>query len=372
MTGLYIHIPFCASRCIYCGFYSTTLAHEQDRYVSALCREMEMRKDELQGSLSTVYIGGGTPSLLSAENMRRIFLYINKVYAPDWDSMEFTMECNPDDVTKEFCMGLRLTPINRVSMGAQTFSDSRLKFIHRRHNSSEVFKAMKLLREHGIGNVSIDLMFGFPNETLSDWTSDVDTAISLRPEHISAYSLQYEEGTPLYRMLSEVKVKEIDDELYRKMYATLCEKLSEAGYEHYEISNFALPGRRSRHNSSYWHNIPYIGLGASAHSYSGHSRSWNVSNLEKYISSIENGVRPAQSEDIDGQTHYDDMVMTALRTKEGISLDDMPEKYRRYIMATADKYIKAGEMKCDGHWLSLTIDGIFVSDMIMSDLMMPD
>lgn len=368
MSGLYIHIPFCASRCIYCGFYSTTLAKEQGAYVDALCHEMALRKKEAR-ELSTVYLGGGTPSLLSPDNLRKIFRNISDVFSPSWEKMEVTIECNPDDITPEFCSLLRDLPINRVSMGAQTFSDERLRFLRRRHNAAEVPLAIERLRAHGIVNISIDLMFAFPNETLEEWSHDIDAALLLRPEHISAYSLQYEEGTPLYRMLEKGTVKEADDELYRRMYSLLCDRLTDAGYEHYEISNFALPHFRSRHNSSYWHDIPYIGLGASAHSYSGTTRSWNVSDLRAYIQSVGSGSRPCETEIITPQIHYDDMVMTALRTHEGISLPSLHEPFKSYLLRAVQPYLRDGELNItDGH-LALTRDGIFISDMITSDLM---
>ena len=372
MTGLYIHIPFCESRCVYCGFYSTTRRELQDDYVRALCREMAMRKDEGADGLATVYIGGGTPSQLSASNIRRIFDGIDDVFSPDWGKMEITMECNPEDITDDFCRALSQTPVNRVSMGAQTFSDVRLRFLRRRHDAAQVDRAVRRLRAVGIDNISIDLMFGFPGETVAEWTDDISCALALRPEHLSAYSLQYDEDTPLYRMLAKGEVSEIDDETYRMMYNVLCDRMEAAGYDHYEISNFALPGRRSRHNSSYWHDVPYIGLGASAHSHSGKQRSWNVSSMTEYIRLIMSGVRPSESETIDERTHYDDMVMTALRTREGINLDEMPVEFRRYIVGSAEKYNGAGEMWTDGHRLALTREGIFVSDMIMADLMRPD
>lgn len=390
MSGLYIHIPFCASRCIYCGFYSTTLGKEQDRYVDALCHEMDLRAKPNDG-ISSVYIGGGTPSLLSADNLNRLFDHINNVYSPEWNSIEVTMECNPDDITLDFCKAINGLPINRISMGAQTFSDTRLKFLHRRHKAYEVEQAINLLRKHGIHNISIDLMFAFPDETIEEWESDVDKAISLRPEHISAYSLQYEEGTPLYNLLEKNKIHEVDDEAYRQMYDVLCDKLEEAGYKHYEISNFAMPGYESQHNSSYWHDIPYIGLGASAHSYSGllkpwtdksndlkedadiiAHRSWNISNLGEYIKKINEGLLPSETEDIDSATHYDDTVMTALRTRDGIDLKKLPEEYRKYILSQASSYRSSQELEIKNNHLALTRKGIYVSDMIMSDLMQPD
>lgn len=368
MSGLYIHIPFCASRCIYCGFYSTTLAKEQGAYVDALCHEMALRKNETR-ELSTVYLGGGTPSLLSPDNLRKIFRNISDVFSPSWEKMEVTIECNPDDITPEFCSLLRDLPINRVSMGAQTFSDERLRFLHRRHNAAEVPLAIECLRAHDIVNISIDLMFAFPNETLEEWSHDIDAALQLRPEHISAYSLQYEEDTPLYRLLEKGAIKEADDELYRRMYSLLCKRLTDVGYEHYEISNFALPHFRSRHNSSYWHDIPYIGLGASAHSYSGITRSWNVSDLHAYIKSINANELPNESEKITPDTHYDDMIMTALRTHEGIDLNSLSEPFKSYLQKASRQYINEGYLQFKDSHLSLTRKGIFISDLIMSDLM---
>lgn len=375
MAGLYIHIPFCASRCIYCGFYSTTLPQLQDRYVEAVCREMEFREER---SLSTIYLGGGTPSQLSAENLRKIFLYINKVYgtdfkeAEDGSEMEITMECNPDDITPEFCETLRTLPVNRISIGAQTFSDSRLRFLRRRHTADEVRTAVKLLRSIGIGNISVDLMFGFPHETLEEWKSDIRECLALNVEHISAYSLMYEEGTPLYKMLVEGKIKEIDEELSLQMYETLINMLTAAGFEHYEISNFAKPSFRSRHNSSYWHGTPYIGIGAAAHSFDTVSRRWNVADIKTYIESIERGEQPYEREVLDTDTRYNETVMTGLRTCEGVDLkyisDSFGAKYGRHLLSNAQKNISLGNLIVEDNRLRLTRKGIYTSDGITAEL----
>ena len=205
-------------------------------------------------TIETIYLGGGTPSQLNGSQLNQIFSAIRKNYTLA-ENMEITMECNPDDVTGDFCETLKQLPINRISMGAQTFCNERLRFLHRRHNAGEVEEAVTRLRNIGIRNISIDLMFGFPEESLSQWMSDIRHAIQLDVEHISAYSLMYEEGTPLYHMLKQGKISEIDEETSRKMYETLIDQLTGAGYEHYEISNFARPGFRSRHNSSYWHEV---------------------------------------------------------------------------------------------------------------------
>ena len=413
MLGLYIHIPFCASRCIYCGFYSTVPAKKKDErlsveecYVNAICHEMELRAEknsDMSGGrtsgLSTIYLGGGTPSQLSFESLQKIFQTIDKVYhiGLEWDienntyttatPIEVTMECNPDDITEEFAQNLHSLPINRISMGAQTFSDERLRFLHRRHTADEVETAVKRLRNANIGNISVDLMFGFPNETLEEWEDDIERLLALDIEHISAYSLMYEEGTPLYRLLQAGKVKDMDDELYRQMYDKLIDRLTEAGYEQYEISNFAKlkvqtskfkpqsskikdkSPFRSQHNSSYWHNVPYIGIGASAHSYGNGKRSWNIADTKAYITAIENDRLPCEEEIIDADTHYNDMIMTALRTCEGIELSMLSAEYRTYLMRLAKPLQEQGLLKEDNGWLYLTRDGIYVSDSVMSDLM---
>lgn len=365
MSGLYIHIPFCASRCIYCGFYSTTLEPLKADYVDALVGEMELR-EKPQDGLQTIYLGGGTPSQLTHEQLEKLFYYINKVYGIDSEKQEITMECNPDDVDENL---LRELPVNRISMGAQSFNDDRLRWLHRRHNAEETRRAVATLRRMGTGNISLDLMFGFPDETMDDWDHDIDEVLRLNVEHISAYSLMYEEGTPLWRMLKEGRVKEIDEDLSNEMYNRLIDRLTAEGYEHYEISNFARPGFRSRHNSSYWHDVPYIGLGAAAHSYDRKTRSWNVADVRQYIASIREGKRPAEGEEINSNTHYDDTIVTALRTREGICLDKLEDKYRNYLLTSAKEYISRGLLAKEGNQLHLTRKGILISNTIMSDLM---
>lgn len=372
MAGIYIHIPFCKSRCIYCGFYSTTLLDLRKKYINAVCREMELRKNYIREPFSTIYLGGGTPSLLDEAELTKLFLYINNVYDVDRNA-EITMECNPDDITPEFTNMLSRLPINRVSMGAQTFADSRLRLLHRRHNSDEVKHAVKLLREAGIKNISIDLMFGFPDESLSQWKEDISAALALNVEHISAYSLMYEEDTPLWKMLDTGKVKEIDEELSLTMFKELVCQLTDAGYEHYEISNFARPGYRSRHNSSYWHQVPYIGLGAAAHSFDLNSRQWNVADLKLYIEEINNGIIPMEREELDNDTTFNDIITTALRTSDGIDLNAMEtrlgKRYRNTLVSAAGKHIEQGLLEIRHDRLRLTAEGIFISDMVMSDLM---
>ncbi len=376
VAGIYVHIPFCKSRCAYCGFFSTTSLELRQRYVDAVCREYELRnhigsKSPICpiGQPATVYLGGGTPSTLAPNQLEQLFATLVDGAVPP---VEVTMECNPDDVTPDFAVLLRRLPVNRVSMGAQTFSDERLRFIGRRHTSHQVAEAVDRLRQAGIDNISIDLMYGFPGETLDDWQRDIDKALALDVEHLSAYALTYEEGTPLHRMLEQGLIQQTDEELSRSMYYSLVDRLTAVGYEHYEISNFARPGRRSRHNSSYWNHTPYIGLGAAAHSFDGRCRSWNVADIMRYIEGVEQGRMETDCEMLEGDTLYNDLLMTALRTIDGLSLDRLDDARRRYCLRQAERYIDGGLLVYDKETgrLRLSRDGLFVSDMVMSDLML--
>lgn len=372
MIGIYIHIPFCRSRCIYCGFYSTTSLELRQRYVETVVKEIGIRSQET--GVRSIYLGGGTPSQLTIPQLQQIFdaIYIYNKVEKD---AEVTIEVNPDDVTETFAEGLATLPVNRVSMGAQTFDDVRLKFLHRRHTSSQVRKAVSLLRSAGISNISVDLMYGFPNETISDWEGDIDAAIALDVEHLSAYCLTIEEGTELWRWLSQKKGNpscEIlpDEELERAMYEMLIDKSEAAGFEHYEISNFAKPGFYSRHNSSYWDGTPYLGIGAAAHSYDGNTRSWNIADIHQYIEGMENGKRIFESETLDADTRYNDMVTVALRTREGLDLKRLSEDYRNYCLRNSQRFLDDGQLQVtQAQTLTLTRKGLFVSDMIMSELM---
>lgn len=370
MAGIYVHIPFCGSRCVYCGFFSTTRLEERQTYVDALCREMELRGETLP--VGTIYLGGGTPSQLTPSQLHQLFEHIYKVYDIAADA-EVTMECNPDDITADMAGVLRELPVNRVSMGAQTFDECRLRFLRRRHSARQVVEAVLRLREAGIRNVSIDLMYGFPEETLDDWHADIEAALSLHVEHLSAYALTYEEGTPLEAMHRRGDVEEVDEELSRRMYYDLKDRLEAAGFEHYEISNFARTtgggSLRSRHNSGYWLHTPYVGLGAGAHSYAGRRRQWNVSDLPAYLKAIGEGRVPAEGEQLDDETFYDEVVMTRLRTCEGISLDSLSPHDREKCLRQAGRYLDSGLLERCGSRLRLTREGLFVSDMVMSGLM---
>ena len=373
MAGIYIHIPFCKRRCIYCDFFSTTQSEKKPTYIHALCQELEIRKDYLQGEdIETIYLGGGTPSQLSLEELESIFTTIYNIYKVKEDA-EITLEANPDDLAPEYVATLRQLPVNRISMGIQTFQEDILKLLHRRHTAQQAIEAFQRCRNAGFQNISIDLMYGLPNETLETWREDLKKALSLYPEHISAYHLIYEEGTALWNLREQRQVEEADEELSVTLFKTLIDELTQAGYQHYEISNFCLPGLHSRHNSSYWTGKKYLGCGPSAHSFNGLSRQWNVASLEAYLNGMSLGKPDYDIEELDLYTRYNDFVITSIRTCRGMSLSHLHTEYGeelyRYCLRMAKSYLEQGLLEKKGDNLKLTPKGIFISDGIMSDLL---
>ena len=373
MAGIYIHIPFCKTRCIYCDFYSTVRSEWKERYVQALCRELAMRKEYLKGEpVETVYFGGGTPSQLEKRDFRRIFDCLNMHYGLE-QCAEITLEANPDDLNDAYTRMLASLPFNRISMGIQTFDEAALRLLRRRHTAVQAAEAVQRCRQSGFTNISIDLIYGLPGETAGQWDRDLQQAVALHPEHISAYHLTYEKGTVLDLMLRQHQVAEVDEEDSRLFFRLLADKLHAAGYEHYEISNFCLPGRHSRHNSSYWKGIPYLGCGPSAHSFNGSSREWNAASLNRYLQAIEAGTRDFEVEPLDTDTRYNEFVITRLRTRWGMPLDVLEKTFgtpkRAYCLHMAAPYLQSGKLELDNNVLRLTREGILVSDSIMSDLL---
>ena len=370
VAGIYIHVPFCQGRCIYCDFYSTTEGEEwKSRYVDALLAELRMRRDELPlARVHSIYIGGGTPSQLPARALSAILNEVCRLYPVDSDA-EVTVEANPDDVTPEWLAALSHTPVNRLSMGVQSFDDALLRLIRRRHTAQQAVCAVEQAARHGISNVSIDLIYGLPTQTMEQWQADVRQALALDVQHLSAYSLSYEEGTPLWRMLEQGRIEEADEELSLCMYEHLIDSTRAAGFTHYEISNFCRPGRHSQHNSAYWHGVPYLGFGPGAHSYDGmRTRRWNLSDLKGYVQAA-GSMPPHQSEVLTDDELYDETVMTRLRTSEGLSLDLLTAAYRAYCMAQAEPHLRTGRLEQAGSTIRLTRQGIFTSNDIISDLM---
>ena len=375
MAGIYIHVPFCQSRCAYCDFYSTTLLAHRDAYVDTVCRELRLRQHELQGEpIKTIYLGGGTPSSLTIEELRRILENIFHLSSFNFQLEEITLEANPDDLTEEYIQGLRTLPINRISLGIQSFHDRTLRLVGRRHTAEEAIDAVRRLQQAGLTNISIDLIYGLPGETLDDWAYSLDQAIALGVKHISAYHLTYEEGTRLWRMQEQGLVAPIDEEQSVRSFELLREKLLAAGYEHYEISNFALPGYHSRHNSSYWQGTKYIGIGPGAHSYDGRNRRWNLSSLTDYIATPHEEDVPHEVEHLTIEERYDERIITELRTARGIDLTqlkaDFGDTYHTHCLRCATPYINRGQLiHTTDNRLHLTPESILISDAVMRDLL---
>lgn len=373
MAGIYLHIPFCQKRCIYCDFYSTTHSEWKERYVAALCRELELRKGYLEDeTVRTIYLGGGTPSQLAPRELERIFGTLQRCFDLS-QTEEVTLEANPDDLTETYVSALRQLPVNRLSMGIQSFDDRMLTLLNRRHTARQAIEAVERCRRYGFLNLSIDLMYGLPDETEAQWAYDLQQAVALQPEHLSAYHLSIEEGTPLDRMRRQHQVGEVDEERSLNFYTMLTDTLAQAGYLHYEISNFCLPGRQSRHNSSYWEGIPYLGCGPSAHSYNRTHREWNTASLSLYLQGLERDERPFETETLDLNTRYNERVMTALRTSRGLSLSRLEQEFgtklHRYCLRMAEPFLHSDRLEIAGDRLKLTPQGVFVSDDIISTLM---
>lgn len=366
-VGVYVHLPFCASRCIYCDFHSQTNLSLRDAYVEAIDREIRARAPQWRGlPASTVYLGGGTPTQLTTAQLQRIFSALQGVGGWVADA-EITLEANPDDLSPERVSEMQSLPVNRISVGVQTLDNQRLRFLRRRHTAEQAVQAVRQLQAGGYDNVSIDLIFAFPGQTLAQWEMDLEGALSLGVPHLSAYALSYEPGTPLERMLRSGDIKEVDDELAAQMYLHLCKRMEEEGYQHYEISNFARPGYRSRHNTAYWTGLPYIGLGAAAHSYDGSTRSWNPP-LRDYLRGV-----PGGKEQLTERDRFNERVLTRLRTAEGLNLAalaaDFGEQRMQALLKAAQPHLRAGRLLRRGGSIRLSLEALFISNGIIADLL---
>ncbi len=354
MAGLYVHIPFCKKRCLYCDFFSTTLLERREEYVETLLKEIAARKHEA-GEIGTIYLGGGTPSTMPAEDIQRILEAIGTEHAT-----EITMEINPGDATQPYLQAIRKTGINRLSIGIQSFQDRLLTLIGRRHTAQQALTAVRMAEEAGFDNLSIDLMYALPTQTMEEWKADIETAIGLNVQHISSYGLMYEEGTALTRQLEAGQLEAIDEETENAMYDYLCARLKAAGWVHYEVSNFALPGYEAQHNSNYWNGTPYVGVGAGAHSYIGKERSWNPDDLETYIQ----GSYTRESEILSETDLYNEGIMLGLRTSRGIT-GPFSVQHRSII----ESKLKNGLLQEKDGRIVATQKGLHILNRIIEDLM---
>jgi oxygen-independent coproporphyrinogen-3 oxidase len=373
MAGIYIHIPFCKKRCIYCDFYSSTDNRLVDKYIDALCIELESRLHEIdKNNITTIYIGGGTPSQLSATQLGEIINFIKSKI--DFSLIEeFTIEVNPDDVTYDYIKECITFGINRVSMGIQSFVDEELKIINRRHDSSQAIKAIETIKSAGISNISIDLIYGLPLQTIESWIYSARKAIEMNVPHISCYNLSYEEGTTLYKMRDMGEIKECDEDTCIEMYDILVKMLADADFEHYEISNFAKRGYYSRHNSNYWNLTPYLGLGASAHSFDGSIRRYNPSSIQKYTSNISESGIAYEEEQETLYEQFNEYIMINLRTMWGVNTQKVKtifgEELRNHLIKYSRRFIESGDLKEKENTIVLSEKGIMLSDYIIRTLM---
>ncbi|HBF88320.1 MAG TPA: coproporphyrinogen III oxidase [Bacteroidales bacterium] len=373
MAGIYIHIPFCKSKCIYCDFYSEIDLQGIDNYVDAICSEIVQRKEYLQHeSIESIYFGGGTPSLLSFFHIDKILETIRQTFLLG-DICEITLEANPDDITKKYIERLIHTKVNRISLGIQSYNDKELIFLNRRHDSKKAIEAVELLQANGFKNISIDLIYGIPNSSLEKFKQSIDIAVKLDVQHISAYHLTYEKNTPIYRELKNKKINQIDEELSVSEFELLIAQLTSFGFIHYEISNFGKENFFSIHNSNYWKQKKYLGVGASAHSYDLNSRQWNISNIEKYIVGVFKNETYFEKEILTMNDKYNDYVLTSMRTIWGADLEyireKFGEKYFHHFRKQSEKFIPSNLIQNSGSVMKLSTKGIFISDSIMSALL---
>lgn len=381
-SSLYIHIPYCMSKCIYCDFYSGGAScADWVRLKDSFLNELSSRKDELQSIPDTLYVGGGTPSLMPQDIFLELIDSACNIINPSRIWTEFTIEVNPDDVTEEKCKSWKNAGVNRVSIGIQSLNDSELKAIRRRHDSRQGINAYQILRKY-FSNISIDLMFGIPGQTLESWRDTVSKVISLNPRHLSAYSLMLEEGTALTTLYNQGKVELPEEETIDEMWRYLSDELKRYGYEQYEISNYCIPGCRSKHNSRYWSANPYLGLGPSAHSFDGNNiRRFNPSDLKGYLSFFTSPVHEEGKssvfyveERLSEYERIEERILTRMRTKEGIDLvefkKEFGEQHCQRLLENAAPLVSSGEVTIDSDHLSLTHSGIMMSNRIILALSM--
>jgi putative oxygen-independent coproporphyrinogen III oxidase len=367
LAGIYIHIPFCKQACHYCNFHFTTSLRRKNEMVAALLSEITLRKDYLQGeNIETVYFGGGTPSLFTGYEVQSMIEHLRNVFNLPGDA-EITLETNPDDITDERLREWKNAGINRLSIGVQSFFEEDLKWMNRAHTAAQADQSLQLAIK-SFENISVDLIYGTPLLSNEKWKQNVDRVVPYNIPHLSCYALTVEPKTPLYKMIREQRTADINPDKQSEQFLLLMQWMEETGYEQYEISNFAKPGFRSRHNSSYWQGKKYMGLGPSAHSFDGVSRQWNVANNNIYIDSINRGVLPFEKEVLTPTQQLNEYIMTSLRTSEGLDFDRIEKAVKHELLIMSSKYIEGGLIIEDENHLKLTKEGKLLADGIAGNL----
>lgn len=359
MAGIYVHIPFCHSKCIYCDFFSTPNLKSSVRFVDSIVQEYHRRASELTEPIRTIYFGGGTPSILPTSLLAKIVEAL-----PTEDVEEFTIEVNPEDVTREAVKGWRGLGVNRVSMGIQSFNDAELRIIGRRHTADDARRAIECLRSEGITNMSCDLIYGLPSQDIESWVKSLTELLLYQLPHLSAYCLSYEPGTALYARMLVGKVKPSDDDILEEMYVKLTELTGEYGYEHYEISNFSLPGMKSRHNSSYWDETSYLGLGPGAHSFDGKVRRYNRNDIKTYLDTAD----VTEIDEENENERFNDRLITTLRTANGLDIDKLTPPQAEYVIEVIKPFISTGSMTIDGKRIRISEKAWLRADAILREL----
>jgi len=372
MAGIYIHIPFCKQACHYCDFHFSTSLQNKSSFLNALKKEIALRKKYLENeTISTIYFGGGTPSLLSKIELMDIFDTLNQHFMIHPEA-EITLEANPDDLTELKINELKDTPINRLSIGIQSFYDEDLKLMNRAHSSEEALKAVKVAVENGFENITIDLIYGIPTLTHHNWRNNLQIAFALNIKHISAYCLTVEPKTALAHQVKTGSVKNVDEQHSSEQFEIMLEAMHNNDFVQYEISNFCKEGAYSKHNSSYWLKEKYLGLGPSAHSFNGSSRQWNVSNNALYIQSLDKGELNFEKEELTINQCYNEYILTSLRTIWGIDLDYLEQafgsRYLSFFITDAEPYIQSGHVLNEEKKIYLSDKGKLIADKISSDL----
>ncbi|MBA4139208.1 MAG: radical SAM family heme chaperone HemW [Segetibacter sp.] len=371
MAGIYIHIPFCRKACHYCNFHFSTSTHLQKDFVTALLKEIELQQNYLSEPVSTIYLGGGTPSLLPSGDIESIIQLLNKTFLIEQDA-EVTLEANPDDISSNQLSDWKTIGINRLSIGIQSFFEDDLTWMNRAHNAQQTANGIILAQHAGFNNLSVDLIYGTPTLTDANWKHNVEKVIELGIPHLSCYALTVEPKTALEKMIAQKKIANVESEKQAIHFEMLMQWMTEAGYEHYEISNFCKPGYRSKHNSSYWQAKPYLGLGPSAHSFNGNSRQWNIANNAIYIQSLYKSVIPFEIETLTADQQFNEYIMTSLRTMEGISLQKVTNKFgelrTQELLKSAQSNIQHRTLKLENGHLQTTVKGKLMADGIAADL----
>ena len=370
MAGIYIHIPFCKKACHYCNFHFSTQTEYIQEFTHALVAEIKLQKNYLTAPIETIYFGGGTPSLLKKAELEMIIeaLKANFNLVPHF---EFTIEANPDDIIEQLASDWLTLGVNRLSIGIQSFQAASLAWMNRAHSVEQSHAAIKIVQAAGFKDISADLIYGTPYLSDEDLMADIVTLIQYKVNHISCYALTVEEKTALHSMITKKQIEDIDTTKQARQFEIMVEALTAAGFEHYEISNFAMPGARSKHNSNYWNQVPYLGLGPAAHSFNGDQRQWNIANNSLYFQSIKNKLVPFELENLSLTQKFNEYMMISLRKSEGFSThyikDVFGEKYEAYVMSTSPKYIALGQLKPTEKGYTLTKEAKFFADGIASD-----